>query len=238
MMLGIALGSCKKPVRKYIPTRAYKYFPMVIESNIEYLPELVIPDYFGGLIEHESCITLCSKRCWNPKSRLKTKREEGAGLGQLTRVFNRNGTVRWDMLRTLRLRHPKELKELTWNNIYKRPDLQIKALVLLWRDDYEYLSKSIRNKKEIQWFVDSAYNGGFKWLNRERIMCKFTKGCDPDLWFNNVEKMKSRRARRKLYGTRTAWDINRHHVRDVRLRSKKYKKLETELLEKGFNCDM
>jgi len=30
------------------------------------------------------------------------------------------------------------------------------------------------------------------------------------------------RGYRKLYGNRTAWDINRHHVRDVKARMLKY----------------
>lgn len=38
--------------------------------------------YVGGLIEHESCISLTHSRCWNSAARLKTEKEEGAGLGQ------------------------------------------------------------------------------------------------------------------------------------------------------------
>jgi hypothetical protein len=190
------------------------------------MPNFILPPYFPALIEHESCVRLCgnnyyARRCWNPKSRLKTKREEGAGLFQITRVFNKAGRVRWDMLNTLRRKYPKQLHELNWNNIYNRPDLQIKAGLLLWRSNWDRLSKDIPVMSRIA-FADSIYNGGYVWLYRERQICKLKKGCDPDKWFGNVEKIKSARAKRKLYGNRTAWDINRHHVKDVFTRIDKY----------------
>jgi len=231
ILISAVFGRCKLNYKKDIPSRAYDYFPLVIVESFENMRDFTKPYYFGGLIEHETCITLCSKRCWNPKAELKTKREQGVGLGQLTRVFNKNGTVKWDMLRTLKMMYPDKLKDLTWENIKKRPDLQIKALILLWKKDYSYYKGKVKNS-DILWFADSAYNGGFKWLNRERRLCKFKKGCDPKKWFHNVADIKSRRAKRKLYGNRTAWDINRHHVEDVKTRMKKYKKL----LMSGDEC--
>ena len=221
----MVFGKCKLSYRKDIPKRAKTYYPLVFMESLITMDNLSKPNYFGGLIEHETCITLCSKRCWNPRAELKTKREQGVGLGQLTRVFNKNGTVRWDMLRTLKMLYPDELEDLTWKNIKDKPDLQVRALMLLWKRNYLYYKNKV-NKSDLIWFADSAYNGGLKWLNRERRLCKFKKGCDPKKWFHNVADIKSRRAKIKLYGNRTAWDINRHHVSDVKIRMKKYKKLD------------
>ena len=44
----------------------------------------------GALIEHESCISLTHSRCWNAASRLKTEKEEGAGLGQFHQGMESN----------------------------------------------------------------------------------------------------------------------------------------------------
>ena len=227
--------------RKF-PKDVDKYIPLVKQTVTDYMGNFQPWQYFPALIEHETCITLCRKRCFNPKARLKTKREEGGGLGQITRVFRKNGTVRWDMLATLKRWYPKELSELTWENLYDRPDLQVKALVLLWKRNYNILPKSIKNMDRIA-FSDSMYNGGYYWLRIERSICKLRKNCNPNKWFGNVEKIKSKRARRKLYGNRTAWDINRHHVKDV-LKNRlpkyldRYKDLNQLLEELGeATCD-
>lgn len=115
-----------------------------------------------------------------------------------------------------------ELKELTWATIYQRPDLQIRALVLKSRDNYQYYYKYSANSLEALAFSDAAYNGGIGGLDSERRACKLAKDCDPTKWFGNVERfcLKSKAA---LYGNRSACDINRHHVRDVLvIRSNKY----------------
>jgi hypothetical protein len=181
-------------------------------------------DLVPALIEHESCISLKHSRCWDPSSRLKTTREEGAGFFQLTRAYNNSGGIRFDVISELRSKYPKELYELNWSNVYQRPDLQIRAGILKSKENYLQFEKIAENTIEALAFADAAYNGGIGGVNTERRACYISKGCDHTRWFNNVELycMKSKSA---LYGNRSACDINRHHVRDVILvRSSKYSK--------------
>jgi len=180
--------------------------------------------YLGSLIELESCIHLKHPRCWNPKSRLKSAREEGAGLGQITRAFKADGTIRFDALSELKHKYPKELAELSWQVVYDRPDLQIRTLTLMMRDNYQYFNRHVKDPYHAYAFADAAYNGGAGGVDHERRACKLATWCDPNQWFDNVEKLclKSKAA---LYGNRSACDINREHVRNViNTRSEKYAK--------------
>ena len=173
------------------------------------------------MIEHESCISLTHSRCWNPASRLRSAREEGAGLGQLTRAFRSDGSIRFDALAELKTKH-RSLAELTWTNIYTRPDLQVRAVVLKMQDNYTYYLPYAATTLDALAFADAAYNGGIGGLNSERRACKLSSTCDHTRWFGNVENycLKSKAA---LYGNRSACDINRHHVTDVlQTRSGKY----------------
>lgn len=174
------------------------------------------------MIEHESCISLTHSRCWDPSSRLKSQREEGAGLFQITRAYNASGGLRFDALNELRSKYRSELYQLTWQNIYTRPDLQIRAGILKLKENYEVFKPYAANELEALAFADAAYNGGVVGVNRERRACKLASNCDPSKWFGHTEKLclKSKVA---LYGNRSACDINRYHVKDVIFtRSHKY----------------
>lgn len=176
----------------------------------------------ASLIEHESCISLTHSRCWDPTSRLKTPREEGAGLFQITKAYTSTGSIRFDALEELRIKYKTELYQLSWLNIYSRPDLQIRAGILKSKENYNLFEKHAANADEALAFADAAYNGGVAGVNNERRACLMTKGCDHTRWFGHTEKLclKSKNA---LYGTRSACDINRRHVVDVlNVRSHKY----------------
>ena len=118
----------------------------------------------------------------------------------------------------MRAAHPG-LRELSWSNVYQRPDLQIRAVVLKVRGDYQALGgKGLPGLH----FADAAYNGGRGGVNAERRACAMAAGCDPAQWFGHVDGhcLKSKAA---LYGQRSACDINRHHVEDVvKVRAPKY----------------
>ncbi len=221
--VGLALNVCAQDVRTYVPPKAQTYLPTVSTEVATQWPQAPSRAYFGALIEHESCISLTHSRCWSPTSRLKTKREEGAGLGQLTRAYTASGSLRFDALADMRAAHPA-LSELTWSNVYSRPDLQIRAVVLKIKSNYQALAPNAAPMQRLA-FADAAYNGGLGGVAKERRACGLSEGCDPNQWFGHVERhcLKSKRA---LYVGRSACDINRHHVVDVlKIRLKKYESL-------------
>lgn len=213
MLLSLTAQAQRLSVHTYIPKQGIVIIPQVLQATNLYMPEFQTQEYFGALMEHESCITLTHKRCLNPTSKLSTARELGIGYGQITKAFRADGTIRFDTLANLRRAYPRELKDLTWETIESRGDLQIVAIVLLFRDACKRMTM-IKDDFQRLAMCDAMYNGGPADLAKERRICGLTKGCDPQFWFDHVERY-CQKSKKVLYGNRNACDINRHHVRDV-----------------------
>jgi hypothetical protein len=192
-----------------LPAGALKYGLMLKEEQRKYWPDHPKPELLAALVEQESCISLKHPKCWNPGAQLKTAREEGAGMGQITKAYRADGSLRFDTLADMRSKYAP-LADLSWQNIYKRPDLQLRAIVLLAR---ESTRPFIRTAGEFG-FGDAAYNGGVPGVQRERRACELSPGCNAREWFDNVEKH-CLKSRQPIYGKRSACDINREHVRAV-----------------------
>lgn len=220
-------GGCMAPaaaqnVRTYIPAKAPLYLPALREEQLKYWADNPAPYNLAGLVEQESCISLTHSRCWDPKSQLKTAREEGAGFGQITRAYRADGGLRFDSLAELRNKHSAELTGWNWSNVYTRPDLQLRAIILMNRDNYKLL-RDIKDPMERLRFTDAAYNGGKGGVDNDRRLCSLRAGCDSQKWFGQVELTCSK-SKVPIYGNRNACDINREHVHNVfQLRSDKYK---------------
>ena len=210
-------------VKTYIPKRAPQYILTIAAEEKQFFPEIPAHHYIPGLIEQESCITLTHSRCFNPTSELKTSREQGVGLGQLTRAFRVDGSTRFDSLKDLRNQHSEELSELNWNNIRERPDLQIRSIMLMSRDNYKRLSK-IKDPMERLKMSDAAYNAGLGRVIKDRTKCSLTAGCDPQVWDDNVEMTcTASHTPIAMYGNKSPCRINREHVYNVfELRMPKY----------------
>lgn len=216
LLIVLPMGSA----RAQVPQQAVAHLPALQAEIRAHWPDHPMPSYFGGLIEHESCISLTHSRCWSPTARLRTQREEGAGLGQITRTWHADGRARFDTLAELRSRHPA-LASWSWSNVYERVDLQLRAVVLFSRDLWRGL-EIIRDPQQRLAMTDAAYNGGPGRVVQDRRACGLKAGCDPQRWWGHVEHTCTA-SRAALYGRRSACDINRHHVRDVILtRAPKY----------------
>lgn len=199
----------------YIPPRAYEHRDTIKAELDRLFPTISRYNYIPALIEHESCVTLRSNKCWSSTSELRSARERGIGLGQLTKAFNKDGSLRFDSLTEMRNRYRSELKELDWDTVYQRPDVQIRVIVLMTRDNYSKLY-DVKEPLERLTLTNVAYNGGLGGLQRERRQCSLVKGCDANKWFGHVERhcLKSKKV---LYGNRSACDINRTHSAKVML---------------------
>lgn len=223
LLLPFCVFAQPRDVKTYIPPQAFQHFDTIKLETLKYFPELEYMYFIPGLIEHESCISLNHKKCWNSESELNTKRELGIGLGQITKAYREDGSIRFDSLQEMRSRHINELKELSWSNVRQRPDLQIRTLILMNRDNYMALY-DVKDKRQRTIMMSPAYNGGLNGLQKERRICGLAKDCDPGLWFDNVEKYCSK-SKQPLYAGRSACDINRHHPFDIVFnRMPKYKK--------------
>jgi len=223
IIIVLTLYSSECKIKTYIPVNAKENLINLYIETYEILPDFSKPYYFGALIEHESCVRLCgngywAKRCWSPKSQLKTDREEGAGVFQLTRTYRKNGTIRFDTILNLKQKYPKQLYELSWDNVYDRLDLQIKAGLLLWRDNYKILNNDISEYNKMC-FSDAAFNMGYRAILNRRSYCKLQKGCNPNVWKDNVENICLKT--KKIYNRRIC-DIGTNHVNNTLLRLDKY----------------
>lgn len=131
----------------------------------------------------------------------------------ITRAFRSDGSTRFDVLTDLRNKYKDALREASWDTFKHRPDLQIRMIVLLLRDNYKIL-RNVKDPMARLHMTDAAYNGGVGWILRERRACGLAKDCDPGLWFGNVERY-CLRSKKALYGNRSVCDIARNHPRDI-----------------------
>lgn len=210
VIVGLLLVFSPRAHASELPPGALKYGPMLKAEQQHYWSDHPRPALLAALVEQESCVSLKSAKCWNQTAQLKSDREEGAGMGQITRAYGTGGRVRFDALADLREEYGAELHDLSWSNVYQRPDLQLRALVLMARD----AARPFRTAPAWLAFGDAGYNGGAGGVQKERRACALAKGCDPGQWFGNVEAH-CLKSRQPLYGGRSACDINREHVANV-----------------------
>jgi len=230
LFLCLITSSHAVSVNTYIPPKALPLLP-IVKQEVNALDAGFHPSYMASAIEKESCISLTHSKCWSPTARLLThwdkskrvRREHGQGLGQFTRTWYRNGRIRFDTLTELTTKYRTRLNGLNWDTIEKRPDLQVRAMVLLLLETWNTLPTSMDTNNRFSMTV-SAYNAGKGRLANDRRTCKLKRNCNPNVWVNNVAKIRAPGfSTNILYGKRTAWDINRGHVHEVmNVRRNKY----------------
>lgn len=218
-------GIYSQSVDTYIPPKAFEYREIINYELKEHFPNIPYRAYIPALIEKESCQHLKHVKCWSSMSKLKTYREEGGGLGQVTRAYNKDGSIRFDALQENIDRHPALLRGISWNNIYSRPDAQIRIITLMLKRSYDLLYE-IDDEYERVAMMDAAYNGGIGGVRKERLACSLIKGCDKDKWFGHIELHCKKSTKPMIgYGNRSICDIHRDHVRSVlRVKMPKYEK--------------
>lgn len=196
------------------PPKALPYLPLLHDEITSRWSDHPAPAVLGALVEQETCPSLTSRQCWNPRAELKTSREYGFGLGQHTVAYRADGAERFNAWRDLRTAHADDLGNWSWQTRYDARQ-QLRAVVLQNRDCYRRLDPLVGNAENTLAMCDAGYNGGVGGVLAERRLCAASAGCDPDRWFGNVE-LHSSKSRQKWrgYGA-SAFEINRTHVKNV-----------------------
>ena len=188
-----------------VPKAALLYIPMLLAIIHAKWPDLKPPSVMGAQVVQETG-PCPGRECWSPHAELKTDREYGFGLGQLTVTKSFNGFN--DMKRA-----DPDLKNWTWDN---RFDPRYQLIALVKEDQLAYRCTSWGQDEENHLgMMFSAYNGGCGGVIKDRVLCANTKGCNPNLWFGGVENTSYKsKVARPGYG-QPFYIINRTYVEGV-----------------------
>ena len=221
LMLFVTASRAAEP-----PAAAVPLLPVLKAEQVAHWPAMPLPSALGAQVEQETCISLTHRMCWNPRAELKTSREQGVGLGQLTRAFRADGSTRFDALGEIVKAYPKQLGGLSWDNRLD-PSLQLRALVLKDLQGFNQVQGAASERDQLA-MAFAAYNGGPGGLASDRRACAGTEGCDPGQWFGHVERT-SLKAKTAVPGYgKSFFAINREYVTNVmRVRRVRYVGMDT-----------
>lgn len=110
-----------------IPERAKKLLPVLAAAIERHWPDMPLREIPAGQIEQESS--------WKADAELKTSREHGRGLVQLTIAYRADGSERFNSYRDA-LRHYRDLKSWDWETDPYNVEYQLSYLVLQDRANY------------------------------------------------------------------------------------------------------
>lgn len=192
-----------------LPPNAERYLPVLMAEQQSYWPGMPVPSALAAQVEQETCISLKHPRCWSPHAELRTSRERGVGLGQITQ------TARFDSLVELRRQYPQALGGWGWESatLYD-PRYQLRGLILMDLRNWQAVQGAASDDDRLRMAL-AAYNGGLGGLTRDRALCSGTPGCNPARWVGHVERTCTK-AKTAAPGYGRSWcDINREYPRSI-----------------------
>lgn len=192
-----------------LPANAKLYLPMLKSEQQSWWADMTLPSALAAQVEQETCISLKSPRCWSPRAELRTSRERGVGLGQITK------TARFDALSEMVASNKAALSGWGWDsaNLYD-PRYQLRALVLKDKQGWSVIRGAASDSDRLA-FTFASYNGGIGGVISDRKLCQGTHGCDAGRWFGHVERT-SLKAKTVAVGYgKSFFEVNREYVRNV-----------------------
>lgn len=190
---------------EFIPNER-QYLPVLRGEIIRNWPDVTPKAAFAAQVRQETCAGLKGKKCWSPYAELKTAREYGFGLGQITI------TSKFDNFKEARKLDPS-MKDWTWGDRYNA-QFQLRTMVLMDKFNYGKFGWAANNRERMSFSV-AAYNGGIGGVLSDRAICRTVKGCDPSKWFGHVE-LYSKKGKKAATGYGQGFFyINRLYVRNI-----------------------
>jgi hypothetical protein len=160
-----------------LPNDAPAYVPVLVGEIDTYWADMQYREFLAGLVEQESN--------WKIGATLKHEREFGCGLGQFTKTFNKDGSIRFDTL-TETKRLDKSLAGWNWDDCYNAK-FQLRAMLLKIKTNERSCKVWMDDSLDIKRCDGSAYNGGLGGYSKRMRLCRATAGCDARKWEGHLE---------------------------------------------------
>jgi hypothetical protein len=212
LLLGLVLGFADSHAGP-LPGDAARLLPRLANEQARYWPDLALSAFPAAVIEQESA--------WKVRATLKTSRELGAGLGQFTRAYKSDGSVRFDALaETAKL--DASLAGWSWRDPYNE-QYQLRAVVIKLRANARACAPLMASASEALACAAAQYNGGAGSVATRIRSCRLRAGCDARQWFGHLENQVAQSTARVAgYGESFA-QINSKYPGRVFARMPKYK---------------
>lgn len=174
---------------------------------------------FPGTVEQETCASL--KKCWNFNVQLKTSREYGFGLGQITIAYTKQGKVRFNNFLEAKKKYT-ELSQWQWDDRYN-PTNQLIYMVLRLKQSFQSMESFFKDDDNRWAATLVSYNAGPKAVMDRIAVCRFKKGCDKTAWFQGLDSAIPPHEKKSLYGKPLYIRINEYPENIIHIRANKYK---------------
>ncbi len=213
-----APGQAHAATDAQILAKAGPYIPTYKQVVRQHWPDAPHQEYFPGKVEQETCVNLA--KCWNPRVELKTSREYGCGLSEVTRAYRKDGSIRFDKLEEARHRYAA-LAGWNWDNRFE-PRYHFVFIALeakrLYASMRPYFTDDIN-----RWAAAMvSYNSGPGTVTDRRAVCSRVKGCDRTLWFGGLDTVMIPGEEKLLYGKPLYQRRNEYPHNIIHIRSAKY----------------
>lgn len=176
MCLVLSVGQAAPPAK--LPGDSAALLPLLKQEINTYWPAIPIREFPAGVIDQESN--------WKIKATLKTSREYGCGLGQFTRAYNANGSIRFDAVAETKLLD-KSLANWNFSNCYETT-YQLRAVVLKLKQLNRYCSTVMADDVNALKCDGAGYNGGAGSVAKRIRLCSARGDCDPSVWEGNLDQ--------------------------------------------------
>jgi len=164
-------------------------------------PDLRPPNLVASLIYQESN--------WKPKAELKTDREYGIGLSQITIAYKADGSIRFDNFTEAKKKY-SQLKDWDYADRFNVEKHIIFAILEIKSLYSKFSNPSYDNVTRIALTL-ASYNGGMGGILKEIALCKSDASCNANYWFCNIA-YQSVRSKIPVKGyNKSFWQINREY---------------------------
>lgn len=219
-VLWVTIGHTAMLCPEQTVEKAKPYIVIMDETFYRYWPDAPMKYIEPGKLDRE---TACPnpKKCWNPKVELKTSREWGIGLSQVTIAYNADGTERFNNWKEAKRKYKEVLGQWQWEDRYN-PKMHIIYSILEDKSNYGRMRIIFKNTVDRWAGTLVSYNAGAGRVNNRRAICKITDGCDPGKWFGGLDGVASPSEKKLIYGVSLRERVNSYPYDVIFNRSKKY----------------